>query len=315
MRKILLRWLFISGTALGLIAVLVCLGFVSIHTEAIIPARTPRQKAQSLTKAFLAGMTHRDLDPINIKRIRQLGGSGEIWTVKVGKGGKTLNLLSLNGGKIIAAGLIGKLQNNTYVPMEGEKPPKTKNARFHIQALNLKAVKTYETPAIKGSRDVVVVEYYSPRCPACLRLTPVLKKFVKETGATLYSKLLASPLDKAAVLMSAALDPTQNMDTNKWWIVRQALHSLMVEGAGEQEVKDFLPAVNIHIEDVDPDKLTAVAREADEVGIRFTPTFIVNGRVVSASSPEKLSAAFKKAALKPISPNTHKKPAGVSIPN
>lgn len=238
-------------------------------------------------------------------RLARRGDNGvEEWTAMTAKG-KSFPVLVIDGVKPVT---LGELPRPRKATKHKAHDVSTKAIRRHeSQTFAINKIDSSGPPTFPGAGPLAV-EYFSLRCPACLRLGPVWIRFVKEHEARFYSKPLVTPNDKAGLLAFAILRRAQGLGFDTWRRLREMLQSSLVMGADERRLKDLLadlaaistPRIKtiLAAEPTDEDKREAerIQKEAMAVGIRYVPAYFVNGRHVPTADPRTLEKSLEKAA-------------------
>ncbi|HMQ05597.1 MAG TPA: DsbA family protein [Pyrinomonadaceae bacterium] len=164
-----------------------------------------------------------------------------------------------------------------------------------------------------GSADapVTVVEFYDPECEACAAFAPIVKKILKDYEGRIRLVVRYMPLHpnsmKAAMLTEAA------GEQGKYWQMQELLFQKQSEWGEKHGPADAAsqgqPSINVLFEKyamelgLDLDKLDAAVKEnrfmakisrdqkdGQNLGVRSTPTFFVNGRKLARLGDQELRA-------------------------
>ena len=146
----------------------------------------------------------------------------------------------------------------------------------------------------KGSADapVVLIEYTDYQCPYCVRAQPTIAAVLERYGDSVVHVFKNLPLPMHAQAKLAAEAALCAGDQGKFWEMHDWLfsnkdnisHDTLAAQAEalSLDVPIFTTCVNdgTHRQQVDDDM-----KEANSFGIRGTPGFVINGRVLSGAQP------------------------------
>ncbi|MDR0580319.1 MAG: thioredoxin domain-containing protein [Campylobacteraceae bacterium] len=148
--------------------------------------------------------------------------------------------------------------------------------------------------------EVTVVEFFDPMCYACVKISPVVAKLVEKYPAQVkvVYRALAYHKDSDIVLslLEAAREQGQfeetmaafNMYYRNWYANNQ-LNNFVAWGILEQvgvdtkRAKEFLDGNQAKIDE----QLKQNLEDSEKLGVRETPTFFVNKKLVKSSNLEK----------------------------
>ena len=150
-----------------------------------------------------------------------------------------------------------------------------------------------------GGAAVTVVEFSDFQCPYCARVHPTVVQLLEEFPDEVELAFKHYPLPnhaKAPLAHRASIAAGQQ---DKFW----EMHDLIFENQGAMEREDLvahaeslgldLAAFEAALDDdALGEMISADLREGSEAGVRGTPSFFVNGRLLSGAQPY---AAFKAA--------------------
>jgi predicted DsbA family dithiol-disulfide isomerase len=144
----------------------------------------------------------------------------------------------------------------------------------------------------KADAPVVLVEYTDYQCPFCVRAQPTLQAILQRYGDSVVHvfKNLPLPMHQQAQLAAEAAlcagDQGKFWELHDWLFANKdsiSLDTLTVQaGVLALDVPAFTACVNggTHRAQVEAD-----TAEANSFGIRGTPGFVVNGRVITGAKP------------------------------
>lgn len=275
------------GMLLGMVAALLYMDVIAIHPATIMPIQWREAKIIKEVEKMLSDILGRPMIEVTKGRFVRRAPSGvEEWEM-ITKRGKDFPVLIVNGTDPVTLGILPRPLSERVkkVAMKIPSPaPGAGEKKFAVDKID-----TSGPPTIQGDGPLAV-EYYSVRCPACLRMSPKWKRFVGKKHARLYAKLIARPGDEAALRVFAILRRARDLGADTWWALREMLHSKMIAGMDaaslDEELREMRtvssPPVRKVLETVATKKDEAEAKriwkEAEAVGIEFVPTYFVNGR-------------------------------------
>jgi protein-disulfide isomerase len=169
-------------------------------------------------------------------------------------------------------------------------------------------VKVGAAPTVGGKNaPVTIVEFSDFQCPFCSKALPILKELKKKYGDKIKVAFKHYPLpfhkqaEKAAVASMCAHEQGEK----KFW----EYHDHLFENQSKLEVADLKAAAKKlglktqeFDECLDGNKYLAYVREnvkeAQELGVKSTPTFFVNGKLVNGAQPVAVFSELIDAELK-----------------
>jgi protein-disulfide isomerase len=165
-----------------------------------------------------------------------------------------------------------------------------------------------DTPT-KGAENakVVIVEYSDFQCPFCKRGKDMLPDILKEFNGKVKIAYKQMPLRNHNWAMPAAIAATcayQEGGDNKFWAYHDKLFDnqkdITLENSKEKftqyaketglDTKKFNTCLGS--KEVQA-KVESQMKEASEIGVQSTPTFVVNGMLVPGANPEGLKSAIE----------------------
>ena len=154
---------------------------------------------------------------------------------------------------------------------------------------------------------VTLVEFLDPECEACRAFFPIVKQIMSEYEGQVRLVVRYVPGHANSALAAIALEAAREQDEERYWEMLELLFERQPDW-GEQEdpqSEAFLDAaaeVGLDVGPIEAAMLegdtTMVERDLEDaiaVGVRGTPTFFVNGTLVSDLSIEGLRAAIDAA--------------------
>lgn len=151
---------------------------------------------------------------------------------------------------------------------------------------------------------VTLVEFLDPECESCRAFYPIVKDVLAAYDGQVRLVVRYVPGHGNSALAAIALEAAREQDETKYWQMLELLFERQPEW-GEQQVpqpRAFLDAaaavgldvgpIQVAIEAGDTSMIERDLADALAVDIRGTPTFFVNGKLVTELSPDGLRAAI-----------------------
>jgi protein-disulfide isomerase len=171
-----------------------------------------------------------------------------------------------------------------------------------MEKISLKDVPTKGTDNAK----VVIVEYSDFQCPFCKRGKDMLPQILKEYDGKVKVVFKQLPLKNHNWAMPAAIASVCSYEqgNDKFW----ALHDKLFDSQKDITLENSKEKFNQYAKEVGLDtkkfdaclnskEAAAVVdtqmKEAVEIGVQSTPTFVVNGMIVPGANPEGLKSAIE----------------------
>lgn len=171
-----------------------------------------------------------------------------------------------------------------------------------MEKISLKGVPT------KGADNakVVIVEYSDFQCPFCKRGKDMLPQILKEYDGKIKIAFKQLPLKNHNWAMPAAVAAVCSYEqgNDKFW----AFHDKLFDSQKDITLENSKEKFNQYAKEVGLDtkkfdtclnskevkaKVESQMKEATEVGVQSTPTFVVNGMIVPGANPEGLKSAIE----------------------
>ncbi len=166
-------------------------------------------------------------------------------------------------------------------------------------ALDSETLPIKDSP-IKGNPNapVTIVEFTSMQCPFCARAADTLKELVERypDDVRLVFKHFPLPMQEQAKPASKALVAVQQQDEDAFWDMKDALFE-RIDDYGDQPMEDLGAElagdlgldVDQFREDFNSDETEAIVDRdhqlGQDLGVRGTPHFFINGEVVNGAQP------------------------------
>ncbi|MFN7904667.1 MAG: DsbA family protein [Pseudobdellovibrionaceae bacterium] len=190
------------------------------------------------------------------------------------------------------------------------KTEKTQEAQIVQTSIDPSLLIREHSP-IKGSLDakVTIVEFLDPECEACRAMHPIMKTLLKEYDGKVRLVIRYMPFHGNSLLAASALEEAKEL--GKFDEALDKLFERQPEWADHRYPKPELIAVilkEIGISEKQLDNTYLVKKhrgkvdidEADgaKLGVRMTPTFFVNGEMLSNIGYDPVKQAIEKALAK-----------------
>ena len=154
---------------------------------------------------------------------------------------------------------------------------------------------------------VTLVEFLDPECEACRAYFPIVKQVMADYDGQVRLVVRYIPGHANSALAAIALEAAREQDETKYWEMMERLFERQPEWGELQEPQsalflDVAAEVGLDTASIqtamlagDTTMLERDLADAMAVDVRGTPTFFVNGEMVTESSPEGLRAAIDAA--------------------
>jgi protein-disulfide isomerase len=195
-------------------------------------------------------------------------------------------------------------ENGKYLGLGSEVFDTTVDPRKEVmEKISLKDVPT------KGPADakVTIVEYSDFQCPFCKKGHEMLPSILKEYDGKVKLSYKQLPLRMHNWAMPAAIAATcvyEEGGNDKFWAYHDKLfdnqNSITLQNSNEK-FNQYAKELGLDTKKFDAclksnqakDKVESQIKEATEVGVQSTPTFVVNGMIVPGANPEGLKSAIE----------------------
>ena len=155
---------------------------------------------------------------------------------------------------------------------------------------------------------VTIVEFLDPECEACRAMHPIVHKLLKEYPNDLRLVVRYMPFHSNSIYAAHILEIAR--EQGKFWealdVMFEKQPSWGSHHAPKPELlKDYMKTLGVNLADLDNEmKKSAILKRIDldktdgmALGVQYTPSFFVNGKMTSDIGYDALKAAIE-AALK-----------------
>ena len=175
----------------------------------------------------------------------------------------------------------------------------------------LKFVPDYAPKLGPERPKIYLVEFLDPECESCREFYPYVKMLLKENEGKIQLVVRYAPFHGNSRFVIRILEASRKQ--GKYWEVLENLFQYQPLWGSHHEPKPdlvwkYLPETGVDIEKIKKDMMDLaidemIAREvsdAENLGVRGTPTFFVNGKMLQVFGYEPLRELIQKELL--ISP-------------
>lgn len=163
---------------------------------------------------------------------------------------------------------------------------------------------------VKGavSATIFVTEFLDPECESCRAMYPHVKQLLQEYDGKIKVVIRYIPFHRNSEFAIRILEASRAQ--NKYWEVLEMMFESQAYWADHHTPKpellwEYLPTQGVDIEKLKADMnsleiqniIDTDKADANQLGVRGTPTFFVNGKLVDQHGPEYLKQAIE-AVLK-----------------
>ena len=169
-----------------------------------------------------------------------------------------------------------------------------------------------DTDHVRGAQSgtVTLVEFGDFQCPACGAYEPLVRKVMADNPTTLKVVFRHFPLTQLHqnALLAAKASESAGLQ-GKFWEMHDILYDNQKEWSGSLNAKDFFigyaKVLKLDTKKFETDlsnssieeKIMAEYKEGNRLGVQGTPTFFVNGKMISnPQSQEEFDKIIKSAA-------------------
>jgi len=161
-----------------------------------------------------------------------------------------------------------------------------------------------------GSKDAPVhlVEFLDPECESCAAMDPIVKGLVKEYEGKIFYTVRYMPFHGNSAYAAAMLEEAR--EQGKYWESLSTLFHQIGNWGDHHEpkpelIKGYLTELGVKFDSLDDkaiiekhsSKIKLDETDGKRLGVKYTPTFFVNGRMLADIGYEPIKEAIE-AALK-----------------
>jgi protein-disulfide isomerase len=161
-----------------------------------------------------------------------------------------------------------------------------------------------------ASAKVFIVEFFDPECESCREFHPYMHSILSDYEGKVQLVMRYAPFHGNSMFAIKILEAARMQD--KYWEALQILFQHQPEWGNHHNPRpeliwEYLPRLGINMDEVkkhmeDPSIQEIIAqdqKDGQQLNVRATPTFFVNGKSVEEFGPDPLRAAID-AALKEL---------------
>ncbi len=163
----------------------------------------------------------------------------------------------------------------------------------------------------KGTQDarVIITEFFDPECESCREFHPYLQSFLNDYSGKIQLVLRYAPFHTNSVFAIKILEAAR--EQNLYWETLQILYKYQPEWGSHENPRPeliwtYLESLNLNMEklkkDMESPKIKNLIEKDTQavklLGIRATPTFFVDDKMVSEYGPSFLRDAIEEALKK-----------------
>ncbi len=191
----------------------------------------------------------------------------------------------------------------TLAVMMYKKSQKTETAEM-AQTHSDVFVRDYAMTQGPDDAKVVLVEFMDPECESCKEFSPYVKMIMSEFDGKVKLVIRYALFHPNAMMMAKILEASRRQ--NKYWEVLEVLFKYQPQWGSHHEPKPelvwgFLSEAGVNIDQIKTDMNDPVIQanidqdQADvaKLGIRYTPTFYVNGKPLEDFGVEQLKTMIR----------------------
>ncbi len=167
-------------------------------------------------------------------------------------------------------------------------------------------VKDYSPKLGREGAKVVLVEFFDPECESCREFYPFVKMLMNQYEGEIQLVLRYAPFHPNSKFIVKILEATRLQ--NRYFEALETLYQNQPQWASHHDPKPelvwgYLEAAGIDIakvkEDMNSPEIQKIIdqdmKDGQELGVRMTPTFFVNGKPLDSFGYDQLESAVKEA--------------------
>lgn len=157
---------------------------------------------------------------------------------------------------------------------------------------------------------VYLVEFLDPECESCREFYPYVKMLMKDYEGRIQLIVRYAPFHPNSRLAIKILEASRKQ--GKYWETLETLFRYQPQWGSHHDPKpelmwNYLPEAGVDVERLKsdmidekfPEMLEKEIKDATELGVRATPTFFVNGKVLEVFSYDALKEMIEKEMQMP----------------
>lgn len=169
-----------------------------------------------------------------------------------------------------------------------------------------KLIRDYSPTLGPDDAKVVLVEFLDPECEACGGMYPIVKKLMQEYEGKLQLVIRYMPLHGNSIYAANVLEIARK--EGKYWQAMETLFLRQGEWASHHApkpelIKDYMAELSVDISGIENtmlndrilEQIKADKEDGKALGVRRTPTFFVNGKMLDQIGYEPLKSEIQSA--------------------
>lgn len=167
----------------------------------------------------------------------------------------------------------------------------------------------------KGNPDapVTIVEFFDPECESCREFHPYMHSIMSDFEGKVQLVMRYAPFHQNSAFAIKILEAARKQ--GKYWEALEILFQHQPEWGSHHNpqpelIWNYLPRLGINVDEVkktmdDPSIQRIIEqdiKDGQELGVKGTPTFFVNGQQVQEYGPDALRNAVENALTNPEQP-------------
>ena len=167
-------------------------------------------------------------------------------------------------------------------------------------------VKEYSPRKGTPGAPVQVVEFLDPECESCRAFYPYTKMLLDEFEGKVELVIRYAPFHPNSIMVVKILEASKKQ--NRYWETLEVLFRYQPQWGDHHHpqpnlIWNYLPEAGVNVEQIkmdmtDPEFDKIITQEIEDVkalGVRMTPTFFINGKILSRFSYEALQEEVRQA--------------------
>ena len=152
---------------------------------------------------------------------------------------------------------------------------------------------------VKGNPDAenVIIEFSDFQCPACKIAEPIIEEILLNNNVAFYYRNFPLPMHKNSFIAAEAAQCAN--EQGQFWEYHDILFENQ-ERLEKENLKSYAKELGLNQEQFDScfdsekykDEINLDTSDGKDLGIRGTPTFFVNGKIVFGADKEKIEEAM-----------------------